>query len=387
MSGLGRRLKEQATEIAFPRAAGSEGNERARRIVRDRLVEAGLQVEEQSFSYDLKRAFRAIHWTLRGAAVAVAVAGILAATRPGVASLALVAGILGGAVLVGWAPGAEKLYAADGSTSTANVIGRRPASGRRRKTLVVLAHYDSKSQNLTFPWRMGATILALVGTGGLAVFLLLRILPLEIEVPALVGQVGAGLAGIALVMLSTLRNENRSPGGTDNAGSVAILFELARELPGSIPADVELILLSPSAEEDHMVGVMRWLSRNLATERADGAEIVAINLDGAGSPGRAVAMQWFGFGQRFGPTIIRAAREASTALSIPMRRIWLPPAVGVDGIPFVHRGIECVTFSSGSLGRETMAVHSAKDVANNLCERSLENVYRLVHETARRLAE
>ena len=163
---LGRRLKQQATEIAFPRAAGSEGNERARRIVRDRLVEAGLRVEEQSFSYDLKRAFRAIRWTLRGAAVAVGFSAALAVNRPGVASLALVAGILGGAVLLSWTPGAEKLYAADGPTSTTNGIGRRQASGRRRKTLVVLAHYDSKSQNLTFPWRMGATILAIVGTGG-----------------------------------------------------------------------------------------------------------------------------------------------------------------------------------------------------------------------------
>ena len=135
-----------------------------------------------------------------------------------------------------------------------------------------------------------------------------------------------------------------------------------------------------------MVGAMRWLARNLEAERGAGGDIVAINMDGAGSPGRAVAMQWFGFGQRFGPAIIRAAREASATLAIPMRRIWLPPAVGVDAIPFVHRGIECVTFSSGSLGRETMAVHSAKDVADNLCERSLENVYRLVHETARRLA-
>jgi hypothetical protein len=34
-----------------------------------------------------------------------------------------------------------------------------------------------------------------------------------------------------------------------------------------------------------------------------------------------------------------------------------------------------------------MAVHSTNDVADNLCEQSLENVYRLVHETARRLAE
>ena len=184
---LGRRLKEQATEIAFPRAAGSEGNERARRIVRDRLVEARLQVEEQLFSYDLKRAFRAIRWTLRGAAVAVGVSATIAVNRPGVASLALVAAILGGAVLLAWAPGAEKLYAADGPTSTANVIGRRPASGRRRKTLVVLAHYDSKSQNLTFPWCMGATILAIAGTGGLSLFLLFRMLPVEIEVPTLVG--------------------------------------------------------------------------------------------------------------------------------------------------------------------------------------------------------
>ena len=211
-------------------------------------------------------------------------------------------------------------------------------------------------------------------------------IPLENEMPVIVGPASGGLAVIALALLSTLRNENRSPGGTDNAGSVALLFELARELPASIPADVELVLLSPSAEEDHMIGVMRWLSRNLATERAGGGEIIAINLDGAGSPGRAVAMQWFGFGRRFGPTIIRAARETSTALSIPMRRIWLPPAVGVDAIPFVNKGVECVTFSSGSLGRETMAVHSTKDVASNLCERSLENVYRLVHETARRLA-
>jgi hypothetical protein len=375
---LGKRLKEQAAEIAFPRAAGSAGNERARRIVRERFTEAGLHVEEQSFSYDLERAFRAIRWTLRGAAVAVGTAAALVTIRPGIASVALAAAILGGAVLLAWAPGIEKLYAADGPTSTANVIARRPASGPRRKTLIVLAHYDSKSQNLTFPWRMGSTLLAIFGTLTLTSCLVSRLDPLW-------SQVGGGLAAAALALLSTLRNENRSPGGTDNAGSVAILLELARELPGSIPPDVELVLLSPSAEEDHMVGAMRWLSRNLATEQAGGTEIVAINIDGAGSPGRAVAMQWFGFGRRFGPTIIRAAREASATLAIPMRRIWLPPAIGVDAIPFVHRGIECVTFSSGSLGRETMAVHSAKDVADNLGERSLENVYRLVHETARGL--
>ncbi len=380
-------MKAQAAQIAFPRAAGSTGNERARRIVREAFEHAGLQVEEQTFSYDLEIAFGAIRWTLRACAVTIGAAALLAATRPLTAAVALAVGVIGGAVLTGWASGSEKLYSRAGPTCSANVIARRPATGIRLRTLIVLAHYDSKSQNLTFPWRMGATILAIVGSGGLAVVLLARMLPGPIDLPAEPGQVCGGLAAAALALLSTLRNENRSPGGTDNAGSVAVLLELARGLPEALPADVELILLSPSAEEDHMVGAMRWLDERLPEERAAGGEILAINIDGAGIPGRAVAMQWFGFGRRFGPAIIRAAREASAALSIPMRRIWLPPAVGVDAIPFVHRGIECVTFASGSLGRATMAVHSAGDVADHLSEDALEDVYRLVHETARRLVD
>jgi hypothetical protein len=376
--GLGQQLKQRAAEIAFPRAAGSPGNERARAIVRRHFEAAGLAVEEQPFSYDLEIAFRVIRWTLRACAAAVAAAALLAAGHPAIAAATLAAGVLGGVLLIGWAPGAERLYAAGGPTKTANVIARRAAAAVRRKTLILLAHYDSKSQNLTFPWRMASTLLAILGVAGLAVSLALG--------SATGAQVCGGVAAIALAALSTLRNENRSPGGTDNAGSVAILLELARTLPAAVPEDVELILLSPSAEEDHMVGAMRWLSEKLGAETSTGAEVVAINLDGAGIPGRAVAMQWFGFGRRFGPGIIRSAREASAALVIPMRRIWLPPAVGVDAIPFVHRGIECVTFASGSLGRATMAVHSAGDVAENLCAESLERVYRLVHETARRLA-
>jgi hypothetical protein len=378
---LGRRLKRQAAEIAFPRGAGSEGNRRARRMVRDRFVAAGLEVEEQPFSYDLERAFRAIRWTLRFVALSVAVAALLAASRIGLAAVALAVAILGGGVLLAWAPGIEKLYAAEGRTRTSNVVARRRATGKRRKTLVVLAHYDSKSQNLTFPWRMGSTLVAILGTLVLAVYLIAPEL-----LPVWFGQAGGAAAGVALALLSTLRNENRSPGGVDNAGSVALLTELARDLPGALPDDVELILLAPSAEEDHMVGAMRWLDGNLDAERAACDDIIAINMDGAGIPGRAAAMRWFGFGQHFGPTIVRAAGEASTVLEIPMRFIWLPPAIGVDAIPFVHRGIECVTFTSGSLGRATMAVHSDGDVADNLSERALEEVYRLVRETVCRLA-
>ncbi len=36
----------------------------------------------------------------------------------------------------------------------------------------------------------------------------------------------------------------------------------------------------------------------------------------------------------------------------------MPPAMGIDSIPFAHRGYDCLTFSSGSLGKTTFAIHS-----------------------------
>jgi Zn-dependent M28 family amino/carboxypeptidase len=59
--------------------------------------------------------------------------------------------------------------------------------------------------------------------------------------------------------------------------------------------------------------------------------------------------------------------------------------MGIDTIPFAHRGIDSTTFSSGSLGRATYAVHSAGDVAENLDPSTLARSARWVREVARRL--
>ncbi|MFB3095342.1 MAG: hypothetical protein ACE10O_05745, partial [Candidatus Acidiferrales bacterium] len=94
------------------------------------------------------------------------------------------------------------------------------------------------------------TVLAIFGAVGLLFFL-----TFPQGIPVILGQAAGASAALALALLSTLRNENRSPGGVDNGGSVALLAELARELPGVLPADVELILLSPSAEENNRLGL------------------------------------------------------------------------------------------------------------------------------------
>jgi hypothetical protein len=365
------RVLADARELAFPRASGTPGNRRACRLVADKLREAGLDVAEEEFSYDLRPALRALRAALLVAAAFVGSAGMLAPRSPGWALALLGAGVLVGGVLLIWAPGVERIYAAPGPTVTWNVVGRRPSTSPR-SAFVVLAHYDSKSQNLSLPLRMGATVLAILGTvaTGLLAALALALAPME---PAWLPAVTGGAAAVALLTLSTLSSGNRSPGGVDNAGSVAILLELARKLPAVVPASVELVFLSPGAEEDHMVGAMRFLDAH-RTEL--GLEVRALNLDGAGAPGRPVILASYGVWHRFAPAIERTARESARRLGLRPRSIWLPPAIGVDAIPFHHRGVPCLTLASGSLGRATLAVHSARDVADHLDETALTRVAR-----------
>ncbi len=376
------RALADAHALAFPRYPGTEGDRRAIERVAGRLREAGLEVSVEPFSYDLRPALRATRAVLLVTALLVTAGGLLSRQSAWWALLPLVLGFAIGGVLLVWAPWSAKIYGRPGPTETANVAGRHgPAAPRL--TLILMAHHDSKSQSLTFPWRMGMTLTAI---GGALVLLASLLTALARGEPAAGWWplAGGGAAALALVVLSTMTSGNRSPGGVDNAGSVGIVLELARLLPAAVPDDVELIFLSPGAEEDHMVGAMRWLDAHL--EELRGKPVLAINFDGAGSPGRLVLLERTTFGKRFAPELSDAARRASRRLGIPLRGIFMPPAMGIDAIPFHHRGFRCLTISSGSLGRATMAIHSAGDVAEHLDADTTKRALRLAADMVLDLA-
>lgn len=380
----GARMLAQAREIAFPRYPGTAGDERAREILRRRFAEAGLEVGDEEFSYDLAPALRAIRAVLVTAALLLGAAGLLAVRSVGAAFLLLALGLaVGGAMLV-WAPGAERLYARSGPTRTANVVARRKV-GTPALTVVLLAHHDSKSQNLSLPFRMGLTLAAIGGGVALLALLAAGLRGGAAPGPPWLPGLPGGVAALALLALSTLRNGNDSPGGVDNAGSLSILLELARDLPAELPRDVEVVFLATGAEEDHMVGAMRWLDAHRG--ELGGRQVYALNFDGAGAPGKAVAMTRYGLGRSFSPLLARTARAAARRGGIPLRSIWLPPAMGIDAIPFHHRGVDCLTFSSGSLGRATLAVHSAGDVADHLDPETLARIARLARAVVVELSD
>ena len=379
----GARLLSDAREIAFPRYPGSEGDRQATAIVTRKFRDAGLEVHREEFSYDIRLAFRAIRLVLIAAAVLIGAGGATAGQSVAAAlTLVLVALLVGGVLLI-WSPGAERLYAKAGPTRTHNVTGYRRCS-RPRLSLIFMAHHDSKSQNLSFPFRMGFTLLSILGALGLLALLVAAVLRGALPGPAWLAAALGGTAAVSLLALSTLKNGNHSPGGVDNAGSVAILFELARTLPREMPDDVELLFLSPGAEEDHMVGAMRWLE--IHRDDFEGRPLYALNLDGAGAPGKTVFLERYGLARLFSRTLSRAARDSARRMGISYRGITLPPAMGVDAIPFAHHGVECLTFSSGSLDKATIAVHSSRDVVEHLDGDTLVRIASLVRSIALDLA-
>ncbi len=142
-----------------------------------------------------------------------------------------------------------------------------------------------------------------------------------------------------------------------------------------------------------MVGAMRWLdahAQELAGRpgRAGGAqkEVWVLNFDGAGNPGRVCLLERFGYGRWFSRHLSAVARRQAERLGIRVRGVLMPPAMGIDAIPFAHRGVDCLTFSSGSLGRATLAIHSAGDVAELLDRDAVKRTAQLAAAVAEALA-
>jgi hypothetical protein len=133
-----------------------------------------------------------------------------------------------------------------------------------------------------------------------------------------------------------------------------------------------------------MVGAMRWLDAH--RQELESCPTLAINFDGAGAAGRTVLIERYGLGRRFAPTISRVARRACARLGERCRSILMPPAMGIDAIPFAHRGLECLTLASGRLDRAAMAVHSAGDVADHLEPEALGRIARLAREVVQDLS-
>lgn len=268
----------------------------------------------------------------------------------------------------------------------ANVLGRLPARGPRRATLVVVAHHDAARTGLI--WHPA------LSSGGAAQRLRRRAMepvgwPYALAALAAASGTRAGrvlggtLAAAAIGLMVDVQRSPTVPGASDNATGVAALLALAGRLAADPPEGLETIFLAPGSEEPGMGGMAAFLAAHGDT--LDRASTFVLGLDtlGAGEPIVARAegvLLPHRYDDGDNDLVDAAARRAG--LQPPQR--W---RIGAYTDPILARfaGLRAVSLLSVAPDGRYSDYHLPTDTAERVDWRSVARCLALAEATAREL--
>jgi hypothetical protein len=224
----------------------------------------------------------------------------------------------------------------------ANAVGRLPARGERRRTLVLVAHHDAARTGLMWdPRLLAAGNRAARRSGKRASLALLPELALGLAIAG--GRVPRALAtallGTAIALLAQVARGPVVPGANDNASGVAAMLSAVEELAAERPDGLEVIALAPGGEEAGMGGMSAWL--NAHAQELDPATSLVLGLDTVGS-GEPVVLTAEGglWPVRYGAQDVAFAERVAAASGVELRRwrlgAWTDPVLArLAGLPAV----------------------------------------------------
>ena len=369
----GPALLESVGRLARPRRAGSEGDRDVRRHLAAVLEAGGFEVEEEVFSFSSRPALN----LFRAAFVAIVVADLLSAIGGGLGELLLALGWLAAAAgLLALVARWDGLYRlGSGESTTANVVVRAGSTEPSRR-LVLVAHHDSKSQNLPFLARGLAAGLLAVGFAGQAALAAAFITGAASEVGPLTARLACGAGAVGAGLLAALTFGNRSPGALDNGGSVAVVLATIRILADSLPRGTEVMAVFTGAEEDLLVGA-RVLRHRL--DALPEASSLVINLDGVGARGATGLL---------GPRRLkRWAAGVARRGGLPVRSLPALPGAATDALVLGRGGRAVLTLSSSRPDRAVRAIHTPADLPENLDSRALARAQAVLEALSRDFLE
>ncbi len=375
---IGRRILRHVRELAQPRFVGSAGELRARNYIKAAFQREGYEVDEQPFT----SSFFPLDIFPRLLTTAIIVALIVGYfSIAAVPAYAVETGILVLLLLVlatRWSRAAELMYRLRtfGSLRSKNIIAEHP-SRENRIAIIFMAHYDSKSQNLSGPTRFALYgALSVVSTLSALLMIAAAVFALPPEL-VLLTLIPACLLFITLLTVSTA---NASPGAYDNASGVAVLLELAHSFASEQPK-ADLVFVATGAEEAGLCGAVALAGNEEFVERFPASRSIIINLDGIGSRGPLRVTDRYGIPPvKTGPQLARLCNDIASRFGIDSRNHWLPTGAAMDHIPFAAHGYQSVTLSTASWDRAFRAMHTRRDTADLLDIAAIEHCYAVCRE-------
>jgi hypothetical protein len=275
----------------------------------------------------------------------------------------------------------------------ANYLAHLPANPETNNLplLLLLAHYDSKSQRLPLALRIALFVLSIIGAVLFSILVLLSPWLPSSAAPAVQTALLAlgGLTLLFTIPLWFLDPGDASPGAIDNASGIGVLVELGR----CLAADPDLrqrlvpILLLTSAEELNTMGAVAYVRRHDAELRAwdRSGGLFVLNFDGVGVDGD---LRWVGCRPPHPvsaselcagctqpqavpphPCLHELASQACAGQGISLKGFNLPGAA-YDHQPFASLGLDAGALVA--VGRASLRVHTPADDASQLDPRGFE---------------
>ncbi|MHA1383313.1 MAG: M20/M25/M40 family metallo-hydrolase [Candidatus Helarchaeota archaeon] len=384
MSVNEKNAYEITRKLSFPRATGSEGEEKAKKIVIEEFEKIGYKPIKEEFktSYFNWVFARIIFIPI---ALIILLMAIFMYIEPWI-SLIFVAGILTIGLVALRLINGSKIVNKGRIYTTHNIYSKLESPNSKGK-IVFMGHWDTKSQ--TFSSIIRILILVIVLFGGLiltGIYFLLCILVIffNIQIDDLILHIFLGLS-IAIIIPAILncfnKTENKSPGALDNAASVGTVLELARIFKENPLNNYDLIFLIPGSEELNLGGAIAFIDRHL--NEFDPKNTYFINFDGVGSKNAIRLITSYGVpkknaSKKLNDLFMKKAKENN----IKINNIWLPFGAWSDYMIAVNRGFEACWLGSDGI---IQYVHTPKDSFEKVSEKGLKDAILLTYNVVMEL--
>jgi hypothetical protein len=368
------------TLLSFgPRAIGSAGERAAAKFIAETFRRSGLDVAREDFFASFFPLILSSKIIASLAMVILLLVGKLFYSNPLTAVMLLLI-LLVQVPLISWAVFGSRIMQWGRTYPTCNVVGRTPVA-KGKPTVILVAHYDSKSQNLNMAWRVIFFLIPVAACGVLVVAALLKLFALAVIPSAALWSL-TGLAVMCLLFQVMSRTANRSPGALDNASGVAILLSLAEQLPAKLADRANLVFLATGAEEVGLAGAIQFVRKHHA--QFDPEHTLVINFDSLSGRGKVLMVG----GKRLWPfDIVDIAETNFVREGFKAGHFAFLIGVGLDHIPFGRSGFNAISFIQG-VGRSGWRMHSQADDLNGVDEAELARLTdvlgKIVDESCRR---
>lgn len=249
-----------------------------------------------------------------------------------------------------WTGAFERFGATGGSRRSYNLIGK--VEGKNpRGTIMLSAHYDTKSQLMPVMVRAAFFILGFADAVLLGVALVVLGILASTGIDVLGNRavfVVSLLPAAFLFLLIFNFTGNESPGALDNASGEAVILEAGRVLAMNPLENFDVLIASFGCEEVGLCGSVNYLLDH--GEELKEREFYMLNYD---MPFSTAGRLFLNTGFEFPPVytsgkINDLARKVASEMGFEFKGIYLPVGAAADHMPWIKHGFEATGFVSAA---------------------------------------